>query len=290
MTLPRLAMSQRSPRHHAPSPWQSRVTRIMAIRPEAPGVFTLDLVSRDAGPAVRFEPGQFHMLHLPGIGEAAISIASDPAVSSPVSHTIRAVGNVTHALARLAVGDELLVRGPFGSRWPLAEIRGRDVILAAGGVGLASLRAAICHLARQRDDYGSVAILHGAKTPADLLYVHEHDRWRAAGLNVFTVVDAADDRWPGAIGVVPDLFADLDIDPGGTSLLCCGPEPMMRAVVARGAGAGIATADIFLAVERNMSCAAGFCGLCQLGPTFVCQDGPVFRHDAIAPFLAVPHL
>ncbi|MFM8952101.1 MAG: FAD/NAD(P)-binding protein [Planctomycetaceae bacterium] len=273
-----------------PSPWRSHVTRAMAIRPEAPDVFTIDLVFRDPSHAFRFEPGQFSMLHLPGIGEAAVSIASDPFVPLPVSHTIRAVGNVTHALARLGVGDEVLVRGPFGRGWPLAEIRGRDVIVAAGGVGLASLRAAICHLARCRDDYGSIAILHGAKTPADLLYPHEYDRWRDAGLNVFVIVDAADARWPGAIGVVPDLFADLDIDPASTSLLCCGPEPMMQAVAGQAAQAGIASRDIFLAVERNMSCAAGFCGLCQFGPAFVCTDGPVFRHDTIAAFLAVPHL
>lgn len=277
------------PSSSAPSPWQSHVTRVMAIRPEAPGVFTIDLVFRDGPQASRFEPGQFHMLHLPGIGEAAFSIASDSAARSPLSYTFRAVGNVTHALARLGVGDEVLVRGPFGRGWPLAEIRGRDVIVAAGGVGLASLRAAICHLARHRADYGSVAILHGAKTPADLLFGHEHDRWRDAGLNVFTIVDAADPGWRGAIGVVPDLFADLHIEPGSTSLLCCGPEPMMQAVVARALQAGIASSDVFLALERNMACAAGFCGLCQFGPSFVCKDGPVFRHDTIAALLAVPH-
>lgn len=278
------------PSMSAPSPWQSHVTRVMAIRHESPGVHTIDLVFREARRVFRFEPGQFTMLHLPGIGEAAISIASDPAVPSPVSHTFRAVGNVTHALAQLGVGDEVLVRGPFGRSWPLADICGRDVVVAAGGVGLASLRAAICHLARHRNDYGSVAILHGAKTPADLLYPQEYDRWRGAGLNVFTIVDAANARWPGAIGVVPDLFADLDIDPGSTSLLCCGPEPMMQAVTARAVQTGIAGRDIFLALERNMSCAAGFCGLCQFGPAFVCKDGPVFRHDMIAAFLAVPHL
>lgn len=274
----------------APSPWRSHVTRVTAIRPETPGVFTIDLVFRDTRHAFRFEPGQFTMLHLPGIGEAALSLASDPALPSPVSHTFRAVGNVTHALARLGLGDEVLVRGPFGRGWPLADVRGRDVIVAAGGLGLASLRAAICHLARHRDDYGSIAILHGAKTPADLLLTHEHDRWRDTGLNVFTIVDAADEGWPGAIGLVPDLFADLDIEPVGTSLFCCGPERMMQAVVARAAQAGIASGDIFLALERNMSCAAGFCGLCQFGPTFVCKDGPVFRHDTIAAWLAVPHL
>ena len=273
-----------------PSPWQSRVARIAAIRTEAPNVPTFDLVFRDPGPDFGFEPGQFNMLHLPGIGEAALSISSDPAQPTPFSHTFRAVGNVTHALARLAVGDEVLVRGPFGTPWPLDALRGRDIIVAAGGVGLASLRAAICRLAAHRHDYGSIAILHGAKTPADLLYEADDAAWRDAGLNVFTVVDAADTRWPGSVGLVPDLFAELDIDPTGTSLLCCGPEPMMEAVIARAAAAGIASGDIWLALERNMACAAGVCGLCQFGPAFVCKDGPVFRHDRIAALLAVPYL
>jgi NAD(P)H-flavin reductase len=273
-----------------PSPWQSRVTRITAIRAEAPGVWTFDLVFREPGPDTGFEPGQFNMLYLPGIGEAALSISSDPARPTPISHTFRAVGNVTHALARLTIGDEVLVRGPFGTPWPLDALRGRDIVVAAGGVGLASLRAAICRLAAHRHDYGSIAILHGAKAPADLLYEAYYAAWRAAGLNVFTIVDAADARWPGSVGLVPDLFAELDIDPTGTSLLCCGPERMMEAVVARAAATGISSGDIWLSLERNMACAAGFCGLCQFGPSFVCKDGPVFRHDRIAAFLAVPHL
>jgi len=273
-----------------PSPWRSQVARIAAIRAEAPGVWTLDLVFRDRSPDDQFQPGQFNMLHLPGIGEAALSISSDPARPTPISHTFRGVGNVTHALARLTIGDEVLVRGPFGTPWPLDAVRGRDIVVAAGGVGLASLRAAICRLAAHRHDYGSIAILHGAKTPADLLYEADYAAWRDAGVNVFTIVDAADARWPGSVGLVPNLFAELDIDPTGTSLLCCGPERMMEAVVTRAAEAGIASSDIWLSLERNMACAAGVCGLCQFGPTFVCKDGPVFRHDRIAAFLAVPHL
>ena len=273
-----------------PSPWQSRVTRIAAIRRETPDVRTFDLVFRDRGTDFGFEPGQFNMLHLPGIGEAAISISSDPARPTPFSHTFRGVGNLTHALARLAVGAEVLIRGPFGTAWPLDAVRGRDIVIAAGGVGLASLRAAICRLAAHRHDYGSIAILHGAKTPTDLLFEADYAAWRDAGLNVFTIVDAADATWPGSVGLLPELFAELDLDPTGTSLLCCGPERMMEAVVARATAAGIASDDIWLSLERNMACAAGVCGLCQFGPTFVCKDGPVFRHDRIAAFLAVPHL
>ena len=324
-----------------PSPWMSHVMRVVAVRPEIAGVQTLDLVFRDASVDYGFLPGQFNMLGLPGIGECAISIATDPAAWPPprgepvarqptdgaapptaavaprtakvLQHTFRAVGNVTHPLARLQIGDEVILRGPFGSAWPLHALRGHDVIIAAGGLGLASVRSAILHIARHRTDYGSVAILHGAKTPPDLLYTGDYERWRSAGLDVLTIVDRADEAksgphhaapgatgpgapcraatpWTGPVGFVPALFDALDVAAGATGVLCCGPEPMMAAVAARAHKAGIAAERIWLSLERNMACAAGFCGLCQFGPSFVCKDGPVFPQHAIAPFLAVRHL
>jgi len=300
-----------------PSPWAAHVMRIAAFRPEIDGVQTIDLVFRDGPPpgGYRFLPGQFNMLCLPGIGEAAISIASDPAVAAPVGHTFRAVGNLTNALARLGVGDEVILRGPFGTAWPLDALVGRDLVIAAGGLGLASMRAAILHVAARRGDYGHVAVLHGAKTPAGLLYTAEYAGWREAGLDVRVIVDAVDptaqEPWEGPVGFVPALLDGLTLAHGRTSLLCCGPEPMMQAVVERavemagGPGPAIlaggpgadslasgpaADIDIWLSLERNMACAAGFCGLCQFGPEFVCRDGPVFCHDRIARLLAVRHL
>lgn len=277
---------------------------------EIPGVRTLDLVFRDAGPCSAFAPGQFNMLCLPGIGECAISIASDPADWPPAGgrggppaflrHTFRAVGNVTHPLARLGPGDEVVVRGPFGSAWPLETVRNRDVVIAAGGLGLASVRSAILHLLRHRAACRSVTILHGAKHPGELLGVADHEAWRAAGATVLTIVDqpvdahaarrvdgGGDGPWPGPVGFVPALLDQIPLAPRDTTILCCGPEPMMKAVVARASALGVASHDIWISMERNMACAAGFCGLCQFGPTFVCRDGPVFRHDRIAPFLAV---
>jgi NAD(P)H-flavin reductase len=285
-------------RPRGPSPWKSAVMRVAGFRPEIEGVQTLDLVFRDAADraaATPFRPGQFNMLCLPGIGECAISIASDPRVAEPIGHTFRAVGTVTNVLAGLRAGDEVILRGPFGTVWPLDALRARDVVIVAGGLGLASMRAAILHLAAHRGDYGSVAVLHGAKTPAGLLFTSEYAAWRKAGIDVQTIVDAADGiatapGWSGRVGLVPALFDDCDVRPGLTSLLGCGPEPMMQAVVTRGVAAGIGPPDTWLSLERNMACAAGFCGLCQFGPSFVCKDGPVFRHDVIAPFLAVRHL
>jgi NAD(P)H-flavin reductase len=272
--------------------WQSHVTRITAVREEVAGVRTYDLVFRDpaVGAAYRFAPGQFNMLYLPGIGEAAISISSDPLVHDAVGHTVRAVGNVTEALARLGRGNEVILRGPFGTAWPLAELRGHDIVIATGGVGLASLRATLCHLMHERTAYGRISLLLGAKTPAGLLYPSEYAAWRRHGIDVRLSVDQADGHWRGEVGLVTALFDGLDLAADRTGLLCCGPEPMMEAVVARARAGGINTASCYLSMERNMSCAARLCGLCQFGPEFVCRDGPVFAYDRIARFLAVPNL
>jgi NAD(P)H-flavin reductase len=272
--------------------WQHHAMRIAAIRDEVTGVRTYDLVFRDSRAAARYEfaPGQFNMLYLPGIGEAAISISSDPADRSSISHTVKSVGNVTDALARLAVGDEVILRGPFGTPWPLADLRGHDIVIAVGGVGLASVRAAILAIARDRESYGRVAVLFGAKTPAALLYQREYDAWRGRGIDVRTIVDQADAGWRGPTGLVTLLFDDLALDPSRTGLLACGPEPMMLAVVRRAEAEGLAQSQMFLSMERNMICAARLCGLCQFGPEFVCRDGPVFPYDRIARFLAIPNL
>jgi NAD(P)H-flavin reductase len=271
----------------ARSPWHGRPARLVAVERETPDVATY----RFAGDAaVPFLPGQFNMLHLPGIGAAALSISSDAADPTTVAHTVRAVGDVTRALAGLRPGAGVLLRGPWGAAWPLDGLRGRDVAIVAGGVGLASLRAAIVDMIRRRAEFGAIALVIGGRSPADLLFAREHDAWRDAGLDVRTIVDRPATGWRGPVGLVTDLVAGLDFDPRRTSLLCCGPEPMMQAVAAAGIARGLASTDVFLAVERQMACAAGLCGLCQLGPAFVCRDGPVFRHDRIAPLLAVRHL
>lgn len=272
--------------------WKSHVTRIAAVREEIAGVRTYDLVFRDASAAAafRFAPGQFNMLYLPGIGDAAISISSDPRHRDTVSHTVRAVGNVTQALARLGPGEEVILRGPFGTVWPLDALRGHDIVIATGGVGLASLRAAICQLIHQRASFGTISLLFGAKTPAGLLYAHEYETWRQHGIDVRLVVDRPDAGWQGNVGLVTALFDGLGFDGSRTGLLCCGPEPMMEAVVQRAQAAGCRPESIHLSLERNMGCAARLCGLCQFGPEFVCKDGPVFRYDRIARFLDVPSL
>lgn len=277
------------PKTLAADPWRTHPARVVALRDETPGVRSYDLELRD--PRVRAEyrflPGQFNMLYLPGIGEAAISISSDPATPDLLTHTVRAVGNVTNALARLGVGDEIMLRGPYGQPWPLGELSGGDVILVAGGLGLASQRAAVLDILRRREDFGRVTILHGAKTPSGLLYRSEHDAWRGMGIVVECTVDTPGSTWQGPVGLVTTRLASLPLDAAATGILCCGPDPMMAGVAKVAAGRGLGNARTWVSLERNMSCAVGQCGLCQFGPFFVCLDGPVFRYDRIENLLGV---
>ena len=271
-------------------PWQYTRAHIAAIHREAPGVqtYALSVDPPDRDRLLASQPGQFNMLYLPGIGEAAISIASPPG-EHPILHTVRAVGNVTEHLAGLTVDAELLLRGPYGNPWPLPELIGSDLIIAAGGVGLASVRAVICHIVAHRQQFGRVAVLFGAKTPADLFYQSDCEAWQTAGVNVELIVDQPCDGWNGPTGFVHQLLTDQPIH-NATAIITCGPEAMMRALAATAFARGLPTDRFWLSMERNMHCAAGFCGLCQFGPEFVCKDGPVFRQDRIARFLEVPQL
>ena len=285
-------MTSVSPSPPGHEPWLSHAARIVAISDETPNVRTYELAFEDEQirEAYRFAAGQFNMLHLPGIGEAAISISSDPAATRTLAHTVRAVGNVTDGLARLHVGDQLLLRGPFGTPWPLDRVAGRDVVIVAGGLGLASQRAAILQLSRGGGGPQSVTVLHGAKRPDGLLYTAEYEAWRDRGVDVHTIVDEADAAWSGAVGLVTDLIADVLPDPGRATLLCCGPDPMMTGVAAAAIGRGVASQELFLSLERNMACAVAHCGLCQFGPLFVCRDGPVLRYDRVAGLMRVARL
>ena len=273
-------------------PWRSHPARIVRITAEIPGVRTYELVPEEPGCRGRwaFAPGQFNMLCLPGIGEAAISISSAADDTSAIAHTVRACGNLTDALARLSVGDTILLRGPFGRPWPDHELAGRDVVIVAGGLGLASQRSAVLRLARTRDRHGAVTLLQGAKQLDALLYAAEHAAWRRAGIDVVPIVDAAGPEWTGRRGLVTAPLLDMPLDPHRTSLLCCGPDPMIAAVAAAAISRGVSPTEIFVSLERNMACGFGHCGLCQLGPFFICHDGPVFPWDRVARFLAVPRL
>jgi len=273
----------------AHNPWMAHAARIADIRAEVPGVATYDLVfdDPDVAAAYRFAPGQFNMLYMPGFGESAISISSDPAQHDSLSHTIRVAGNVTQAIARLKVGEHIGVRGPFGSNWPVDRCRGRDVVIACGGIGLAPLRPAIYEILNNRGDYGRVILLYGARTPSGLLYTSEYESWCAKDIDFEVTVDIGDADWKGDIGVVPLLFYRHRLQAERTTVLSCGPEIMMRFVVFEALARKIRPENIFVSMERNMSCAMGFCGHCQIGPYFVCKDGPVFDYRQAEPFFNV---
>lgn len=277
----------------ATNPWLSHSARIRRIVPETPGVKTYDLVFNDPALAdgYSFRPGQFNMLYLPGAGEVAISVSGDPRERSQVPHTIRAAGNVTSVLARLPEGDVIGVRGPFGSSWPIEMCEGKDVILVAGGIGLAPLRPAIYELLANRNRFGSVSLLYGSRSPGGLLYTSEYDSWREKGLAVQTTVDRGEAGWSGNVGVVTVLLDRLELKrPRETLLLTCGPEIMMWYTIQAALRRGLLPEATYVSLERNMNCAVGLCGHCQFGPEFICKDGPIFRYDRVASILKVHDL
>ncbi|MDP2948495.1 MAG: FAD/NAD(P)-binding protein, partial [Chloroflexota bacterium] len=247
--------------------------------------FTLELQPADGAGAVPFEPGQFNMLYVFGVGEVPISISGDPADPNTLVHTTRATGTVTEAMRKLKRGDMLGVRGPFGSHWPVVESEGNDVVIVAGGIGLAPLRPALYQLLTHRGKYGKVVLLYGARDPADLLYKRELAQWRAQfDLEVHVTVDRATGTWRGNVGFVTTLIPRAPFDPQNTVALVCGPELMMRFAVMELLKRGVASKNVYVSMERNMKCAIGFCGHCQFGPHFVCKDGPVFSYDRVEPF------
>ncbi len=286
-------MSATTLKHHTATPLTDPMTVqtavIEQIRYETRDIATYSLTFTD--PVIReqyrYLPGQFNMLYLPGFGEAAISISSDPGEPNTLLHTIREAGNVTTAMSHLKKGDTIGVRGPFGSAWPVDRAEGKDLIIVGGGIGLAPLRPSIYHAIRHREKYGKITILSGARSSTDLLYPEEYDEWRAHDIDVQVTVDRADESWQGNVGVVPMLFYSMRPDPRNTIVFTCGPEIMMRFVVYEALARRIPKEDVYVSLERNMKCAIGFCGHCQYGPFYLCKEGPVLSYNRIEPFFGV---
>jgi anaerobic sulfite reductase subunit B len=247
---------------------------------------TLEPVS-GAGPSIG--PGQFMMVYVFGVGEVPISVSGPPDRQGPVVLTVRAVGQVSAAVCASEPGATLGLRGPFGNSWPVGAAAGGDVVVVAGGIGLAPLRPVVLHALASRGAYGAVALLYGARTPADLLYTGQLIEWNA-GVDVHLTVDAAGSDWRGRVGVVPQLIAGAAFDPARTTAFLCGPEIMMRFAAEALLDRGLTADRIMLSMERHMRCGVGHCGHCQLGPTLVCRDGPVYSHAELEPLLAVREL
>jgi NAD(P)H-flavin reductase len=261
--------------------------RVASVEKETHDTFTLTVEAADESVPLRgFEPGQFSMLYAAGVGELPISISGDPEERGRLVYTIRSVGQATHALVTKRANDRIGVRGPFGTSWPLREAHGRDLLVVGGGIGLAPLRPVIFHVLRHRGDYGRLIVLYGARNPKDLLFRKQLAAWNyVPETQVLTTVDYGGLSWRGHVGVVTTLFRYIRIRPENTTAMICGPEVMMRFVVLELRNRGFRSDDIYISAERNMRCAVGHCGHCQMGPLFVCKDGPVFAYNRIAPWM-----
>jgi NAD(P)H-flavin reductase len=247
----------------------------------------LEACSREA---FEFAPGQFTMLCAGGAGEVPISISGDPEQPELLVHTVRAVGLATTAICAAEPGRVLGVRGPFGQAWPVAEAEGADVVIAAGGIGLAPLRPAVLWMLARRERYGRLVLLYGGRAPDQLLYTQEVHGWRDRGLESLATVDSAGPEWLGHVGVVTRLVHRAGLAGPGTIAMSCGPEVMMRFTAAALEEVGVEPDRLYVSAERNMQCGIGHCGHCQLGPSLVCRDGPVYRWSELQRWLAVREL
>lgn len=247
--------------------------------------FTLEFKDKEDRNTYSFLPGQFNMLTLPGIGEAAISISSDPANKNTIDHTVKKVGSVTGVLFNFKEGASVGVRGPYGSAWPMDKAKGKDVIIVAGGVGLAPVRPVIMHIFKNRKDYGKFKIISGARNINKMLFTKEFSSWqdKKHDVELILTVDKVNEgeKWEHNVGVVTTCFDNACLDAGNSIVITCGPEIMMKFVVKELLKKGFKEDQIYVSLERRMQCGVGRCGHCQIGKYFVCKDGPVFSYDKV---------
>ena len=260
--------------------------RVREVSKETPDTFTLVLEPHNGANGTAFQPGQFSMLWSFGVGELPISISGDPTKDDRLVYTVRSVGQATHSLVSQAVGSNVGVRGPYGQGWPVEAARGQDLIIVAGGIGLAPLRPVIYKILAEREAYGRLVLLYGARNPRDLLYRKELAAWsRNRDTQVLVTVDYGGLSWRGHVGVVTTLFKYARIHPERSVAMICGPEIMMRFVTRELENHGLKRDQIYVSMERNMKCGIGLCGHCQYGPHFICKDGPVFTYEQMQPLL-----
>jgi len=267
-----------------PNPYEPHEAIILERIQEGPNLFTLRLKLTDQKlqDAYEFEPGQFNMLYLYGVGEVAISIVSDPEDSHIIDHTIRVVGRVTKGMAKLKTGDRIGLRGPYGHGWPMTESKQKDVVIVTGGLGCAPVVSVINYIEQRREEFGRLNIVQGVKHTADFIWKDRYDKWRELpNTKVLLAADVGEALWPWHIGPVTTLFDQLGFDPENVSVMMCGPQGMMRVVCDHMLDKNVSASQLFLSMERNMQCAVGHCGHCQYGSMFICKDGPVFSYEKI---------
>jgi sulfite reductase subunit B len=237
----------------------------------------------DSGKEFGHRPGQFAEVSIPGVGEAPISISSSPTRKGSFEMVVRNVGNVSGAMHRLSAGDKVYIRGPFGTTFPVDDaMKGKDILFICGGIGLVPVRSAIQYVLDNRNDYGRVMILFGAKTPRDRLFTNEFDQWRnTKNVTLLETVDHRDETWSGPEGVITTLMPLVKVDPTRTIAIICGPPIMYKFVITELLKTKFHEDQIYLSLERHMKCGVGKCGHCQINNIYVCQDGPVFKFSDI---------
>jgi NAD(P)H-flavin reductase len=287
--MPSLTSKERSEPVCGLDTWLPQPARILRIRSENFNTYTIRLQILDEAirKAYRWKPGQFNMLYVPGVGEAAISISSDPEQVDVLEHTIRMVGSVTHAIKRQGQGGIIGLRGPFGTSWPIDAIQGHDVVMVGGGIGLAPLRPMVYWLLKHRNHCKRLILFYGCRTPEDRVYAEELEHWeKSEPLDVLVTVDNATGDWAGPVGVVTHLLKRIRVNAACTTVMVCGPKILNRVAAWQFLQLQVPKEQVYVSLERNMNCGFGRCGHCQYGAKFVCRDGPVFRFADIADIFA----
>ncbi|MBE6776230.1 MAG: hydrogenase [Ruminococcaceae bacterium] len=256
---------------------------ITDIRQETPDVKTFRVNAPEGGKLFEHMPGQCAMLYAPGIGEAMFSITSSPTNKEYQEFSIKKCGVLTDYLHNLQVGDEITVRGPYGNAFPVeTELKGKDLLFVAGGIGLAPLRSVINYVLDNRENYGKVDILYGSRSADDLVQLKEiKEKWmKAKDVNVYLTIDRPQDGWDGHVGFVPAYLKELELSCDKT-VLVCGPPIMIKFVLAALTEMGFSKEQAYTTLELRMKCGVGKCGRCNIGSKYVCKDGPVFRCDEV---------
>lgn len=260
------------------------IASVTEVRPETPDISTYVVTFDEAGLAESFTygPGQFAELSIFGVGECPIGIASSPTRKGYLEFCVRAVGAVTNAIHDLEVGAKLGVRGPLGNSWPTKEIEGKDLLFIGGGIGLPPLRSLIQYVLDNRERYGAVQIIYGARSPQDLVYKEELKEWEErSDVELDVTVDVGDETWDGPVGFVPPFLKEINPSPENRVAFTCGPPIMIKLVVEALGEMGYADADIVTTLEMKMKCGVGKCGRCNIGDKYICRDGPVFTFEQL---------
>ena len=268
------------------NPYQPEQAIIKSIISETndTATYSVTFVDENTAKDYSFKPGQFNMITTFGFGEAPISISSDPE-EKQIGHTVRKVGSVTEAMALMKTNATIGIRGPYGRGWPMEELEGKDVLIIAGGIGLAPLRPVITQISKHREKFGHFEIIYGARTPADGLFKNEYESWRGiTNTSLHLTVDRVPEgeNWDDSVGLVTKLLNNINTKPENSLILVCGPEIMMKFIVRDLLEKQFSPEQIYVSMERRMKCGIGKCGNCQVGPKFVCKDGPVFTYKELS--------